>query len=134
MLRLVDLNAIAHLVSVRNASRVLAFVVVADHTLPPFFEVLPVCLKADIVDGIASKYQLHRCSAHGGVQSCSHRETNSTQDSLPCTRVQILFGLDTLCSDHVRDRLVCALDHRVGLRIARGDDSASCDKCSPNAV
>jgi DMSO/TMAO reductase YedYZ heme-binding membrane subunit len=56
MLRLKNLNAIAHLVVVRNSPGILAFVVVTNHTLSSFLEVLPIGLKAYVVDGVAAKH------------------------------------------------------------------------------
>ena len=54
-------------VGARNASSVLAFVVLKDKSLLAFLDVLPVSLKGYIEEGIASKDQLGRRGACGCV-------------------------------------------------------------------
>jgi hypothetical protein len=55
---LADHDAMARLIRVRSALRILTFVVAADNSLPPCFYVLSIGFKADVVDGVAAVNKL----------------------------------------------------------------------------
>jgi hypothetical protein len=68
-------DVMAQKIRVRSAFRILTFVVGVDNSLPPHLYALPIGFKADVVNGVAAVYKLHRRCVHGGVRlevSCGH--------------------------------------------------------------
>jgi hypothetical protein len=102
-------------------------VVLDNHALFAVFDVLPICFEVDIEKVIASKHELCRRGAVGGVDSCAHAERNCRQDTDPAVG-QVVLAAKVLGAYHVMNCLMRPFHHSVRLGILR------CDRPSYDAV
>lgn len=111
LLMLLNHHSIVEFVLMGFTLRVFPLVVLGDNPLATLSYILPVRFKAYVVNRVAIKHKLGWRSAHGGVDCGTHREADSTEDTVPRSVGEVFHGLDSLRGNQVVDGLMSSLDH-----------------------